>query len=418
MSILVVQLAPRSRLRSQTSPSADGESTRASREFSWALSTDGLSVANQGRSPPAMLPRADSVIAVIADSDVSWHRINLPKAPAARLRAALVGVLEESLLTDADEVHLAVAPQAAAGQPTWIAACDKAWLAAELAALESAQVVVERVVPSSWPDDPPSAHFFEADEHVGARADNIALAWSDSDGVACMRLEGALARTQLPADPQTPLRASATPQVAAAAERWLGAPVAVLPAAQRALLAGRSLWNLRQFDLAPRHRGTRALNNAWRLAMSPAWRTVRLGVAALVLLNVLGLNLWALHLRSVANQRQQAMASLLKATYPNALTNIAPDVEMERQTSVLRTNAGRTGSADLEAMMQAAADAWPEGQPPVDSLRFEPGRLTLAANGWNPAQVERFRSEMRPNGWAVEAVEGRVTISRATGGSL
>ena len=87
MSILVVQIAPRSRQRSQTLP-ADSDAVRASREFSWALSTDGLSVANQGRSPPAMLPRADSVIAVIADSDVSWHHITLPKAPAARLRRA------------------------------------------------------------------------------------------------------------------------------------------------------------------------------------------------------------------------------------------------------------------------------------------------------------------------------------------
>ena len=146
------------------------------------------------------------------------------------MRAALVGVLEEALLNDAEDVHLAVAPEAAAGQPSWIAVCDKAWLAAELGALESAQVAVERVVPSSWPDDPPSAHFFEADEHAGARADNIALAWSDSDGVACMRLEGALARTQLPADPQTPLRASATPQVeshtlAAGADAFLAKPV-------------------------------------------------------------------------------------------------------------------------------------------------------------------------------------------------
>ena len=345
MSTLVILLAPRERLRAQAP--ATGEAARASREFSYALSADGLAVTAQGRCAASLLPKAESVIAVLADCDVSWHRITLPKAPAARLRAALVGVLEESLLEDEDALHLAVAPQAAAGQPTWIAAVHKPWLSAELEALESANLSVDRVVPSSWPDDPPSAHFFEAEEGAGAQTDNIALAWSDDHGVSCVRLDGGFARQLLPTDPQTAWRASAAPAVAAAAERWVGAPVAVLPAAQRALISSRSLWNLRQFDLAPRHRGARALANAWRQLLSPGWRPVRVGLVTLVVLQLVGLNLWALHLRAQARQGNQAMAQLLRATYPNASTALAPDVEMERQASVLRTAAGRAGPGDL-----------------------------------------------------------------------
>jgi general secretion pathway protein L len=416
MSTLVLLLAPRERLRAQAS--AGGEGARASREFSYALSADGLAVSAQGRCAAALLPKADSVIAVLADADVSWHRITLPKAPSARLRAALVGVLEESLLDDEDALHLAVAPQATAGQPTWIAAVRKPWLAAELAALEAANLSVERVVPSSWPDNPASAHFFEAEEGAGAQSDNLALAWSDDRGVSCVRLDGGLARTLLPSDPQTPLRASATPAVAAAAERWLGAPVAVLPAAQRALISARSLWNLRQFDLAARHRGARALADAWRQLLSPAWRPVRTGLVTLVVLQLIGLNLWALHLRGQANERQQAMATLLRATYPSASTALAPDVEMERQTSVLRSAAGRAGAGDLEPMLQAAAAAWPDGVPPVETLRFEPGKLSLSAASMTPAQIDRFRSELRPAGWAVDASEGRLTISRASVAAL
>jgi general secretion pathway protein L len=416
MSTLVLLLAPRERLRAQASGA--GEGARASREFSYALSADGLAVSAQGRCAAALLPKADSVIAVLADADVSWHRITLPKAPAARLRAALVGVLEESLLDDEDVLHLAVAPQATAGQPAWIAAVHKPWLAAELAALEAANLSVERVVPSSWPDNPASAHFFEAEEGAGAQADNLALAWSDDQGVSCIRLDGGLARTLLPSDPQTPLRASATPAVAAAAERWLGAPVAVLPAAQRALISARSLWNLRQFDLAARHRGARALADAWRQLQSPAWRPVRIGLVTLVVLQLVGLNLWALHLRGQANERQQAMATLLRATYPSASTALAPDVEMERQTSVLRSAAGRAGAGDLEPMLQAAAAAWPDGVPPVETLRFEPGKLSLSAASMTPAQIDRFRSELRPAGWAVDTSEGRLTISRASAAAL
>ena len=63
-------------------------------------------------------------------------------------------------------------------------------------------------------------------------------------------------------------------------------------------------------------------------------------------------------------------------------------------------------------MLQAAADAWPEGVPPVESVRFEPGKLTLGA-AMTPAQIDRFRNELRPAGWVVDATEGRLTMSRA-----
>jgi hypothetical protein len=35
-----------------------------------------------------------------------------------------------------------------------------------------------------------------------------------------------------------------------------------------------------------------------------------------------------------------------------------------------------------------------------------------------PAQIDRFRSELRPAGWAVDASEGRLTISRASVAAL
>ena len=101
------------------------------------------------------------MVAVLADTDVSWHRITLPKAPAARLRAALVGVLEEALLEDADDVHLALAPQAVRRPADLGRRGRPAWLRGELAALEKADVFVDRVVPMAWPDDPPIGHFAE-----------------------------------------------------------------------------------------------------------------------------------------------------------------------------------------------------------------------------------------------------------------
>ncbi len=419
MSTLVVQIPSRSRLRS----SADGAEAVASglaTDYSYVSSPDGLALEAQGHCAASLLPKATTVIAVLADTDVSWHRITLPKAPAARLRAALGGVLEDALLEDADDVHLALAPSAVAGLPTWVAAVSRRWLRTELAALEKAEVFVDRVVPMSWPDDPPIGHFAETEVDPGSAAHGIALHWAHADGVASIRLQGGLARALVPAPAPAETRWSATPGAVAAAEQWLGGPVRVMAPGQRLLQAARSLWNLRQFDLARRNRGTRALGDSLRKFFSPDWRPVRWGLAALVVAQVVGLNLWAWHQRNAIDAKQLAMQTLVKATYPNvSVQDVQRDADavMQRETQALRTIAGKPGDVDLEPMLQAAASAWPADRPPVDTMRFETGRLTLTAPGWSDEQVGQFRSLLRTSGWVVEATEGRLTLSRARPGA-
>jgi general secretion pathway protein L len=409
MSFLVILVPPRARLGAA---GGDVAPAAAGGDYAYITSADGVTPGATGRAAPALLPRAESVVALLAPSDVSWQRITLPKAPAGRLRAALTGVLEEALLDDADALHLALAPGAAAGESTWVAAVHRAWLQEHLTALEKSGVPVERVVPAAWPEDTPAGHFDEAAAAEGSVAPMV-LTWSDAQGVVSIRLQGGMARALLPAWAAQPARWTATPSVAAPAERWLGAPVHVVSPEQRALQASRSLWNLRQFDLAPRHRGTLALRDAWRRVLSPGWRPVRAGLAALVLLQVAGLNLWAWHQRQEIAAKRQAMVEVLRAAHPQVRAVLDAPVQMQRETDALRAAAGRPGEDDLEALLHAAASAWPDDRPPVEGLRFEPGRLTLSAAGWAEPQVEAFRSRLRAGGWAVESADGRVTLSRA-----
>jgi general secretion pathway protein L len=406
MSVLVLLIPPRTRLGSAAVDERPGE-------YAYVLSPDGLSAGKQGRAAPALLPKADSVVAVVSDSDVSWHRITLPRAPAARLRAALAGVLEEALLDEPELLHFALAPGATAGQPAWVAVVNKGWIAGQIAALEKASVAVDRIVPSSWPDEVPLGHFHEGDDKPGSAS--MQLTWSDDGGVMTLGVQGTLARTLLPQWQERAARWSATPAVAAPAERWLGAPVVVLGPEQRALQASRSLWNLRQFDLSPRHRGALAMRDVRRRFMSGGWRPIRIGLAVLVLLQVAGLNLWAWHQRGEIADRRVQMASLLTATYPHVRSVLDAPAQMQRETDALRAVAGRPGESDLETLLGAAAAAWPEGRPPVDNLRFDNGRLTVSAAGWTPEQIEHFRGQLRPAGWSVEVAEGRLVLSRAQG---
>lgn len=150
MSVLALQLPSRPRLAARA---AADSAAPAAAQLPYVLSPDGLQVAAQGQAQPHQLPRADTVVAVLADADVGWQRITLPKAPASRLRAALAGLLEEQLLEDEATLHLALQPQAVVGQPAWVAAVDKRWLQGQLERLEKAGVFVDRVVPASWPGD-------------------------------------------------------------------------------------------------------------------------------------------------------------------------------------------------------------------------------------------------------------------------
>jgi general secretion pathway protein L len=242
------------------------------------------------------------------------------------------------------------------------------------------------------------------------------LTWANADGVVTLRLEGGLARAMLPTNLPDTARWTTSPTAASVAEGWLGAQVKVLPSSHRALQAARSLWNLRQFDLLRRTRGARALRDTVRRFFSPAWRPVRAGVVALLIVQVVGLNLWALQQRSALQSKRASITNLVKATFPGVSElDIARDVNavVQRETTALRANAGKPGDADLEPALQAAASAWPADRPPAENLRFEAGRLTLGASGWSAAQIEQFRSLLRPGGWSVEAAEGRLTMGRA-----
>ena len=437
----------------------------------WVLSPDGLSVTRQGSSAPALMPRADTVVAVVPANAVAWHRPLAPRAPAARLRAALGGLLEEQLLSDDEDTHLALAPRVVPGAPVWVAALHKPGLSRQLAALAAAGLVVDRLVPALAPllaaddttlpaagaaaagvaaarasDNPasrataasetaataattaatvasaaapadldPTGHCFTGADAGGT--DTLWLAWADADGALCLPLTGALARALLPRWLARGTRFSATPAAAAAAEAWLGAPVAVRSEAEQALAAVRSRWNLLQFDLAPQHRGSMALGKLGRQLLSPAWRPARLGLLGLLVLQLLGLNVMAWQQeRRLVDQRAE-MDALLRSAHPQVRAVLDAPLQMQRETAALRVAAGVPGDEDFEPLLAAAAAAWPDGVPPAAQLRFETGRLSLPATGWAPPQVDQLRARLRLAGWSLDNAEGRLLIRHAGDGA-
>jgi general secretion pathway protein L len=407
MSTLVVLIPPRLRLRAGGEVSAPAT---APGQWRYALSADGMAVQRDGEAGIALLPRADTVVAVLDAGDVSWHRLTLPRGAQSRMAAALAGMLEDALLDEPARLHAAVAPGAKAGESCWIAATDRDWLAGEIATLERAGLRIDRVVPSAWPDHPPALHIdtLGMDRH-GPR---LRAVWAHAEGVSAWPMTGGLARALVPNPLPPDTRCSATPAAVGAAESWLGPGVRVIDDADHALAATRSLWNLRQFGLAARHRGVDALQVQWRRFLGTAWRPVRYGLIGLALVWLAGLNLAAWQQREQLSSKRQQMTALLQNTHPHVRAVLDAPAQMQRETETLRAAAGRPGEADLEPALQAAASAWPMGQP-VPQLNYETGQLVLTVPGWSEDQIAIFRDTLRPAGWLVESVDGRVTLRHA-----
>jgi general secretion pathway protein L len=236
---------------------------------------------------------------------------------------------------------------------------------------------------------------------------------ADANGIACLPLAGSLARAMLPAVAAEGTRWSAPPAVAAAAERWLGAPVNLRGPGEQLLVAARSTWNLRQFDFSPRLRGSLAVRDLLRRFMRPAWKPVRLGLVALLALQVVALNVWAWVHDQTVDDKRRAQVALLAEAHPQVTVVRDPALQMERETDRLRAAAGRPGVADLESMLAAAASAWPDGRGPLQDLRFQVGQLSIGAPGWTPDDVRQFGDRLRPAGWTVSSRDGRITMARA-----
>lgn len=413
MTTLILLLPQRGRLRAQGLNAPDGQSRgEQGREYDYVLSNDGVQVSAQGRCVAALLPRASSVIAVPAEADLSWHRLPLPRANPNRLRAALSGTMEEALLDDTESLHFAVEPGIQGGEPAWVVVTHRAWLTEQLAHLEQAQVFVDRLAPLSWPDVQARGHFFASGRDPG-QPDECSLHWSHADGVSLLSLQGSLARDLLPASLLQAARWTGSPGVVGTAEHWLGTAVAPLSDAERALHVINSPWDLRQFDLAPRARGIRALRELGRGLMSRRWRPVRWGLAGLVAVQLLGLNLWAWQQSRQLGERRAALTATLSSTHPQVRAILDAPLQMQRETELLRASAGRAGEQDLETLLAAAATAWPAERGPVDALSFETGRLLIPASGWSEDQIQQFRRQLHSEGWQLDINDGRMALSRA-----
>jgi general secretion pathway protein L len=327
---------------------------------------------------------------------LSWHRLSLPRIAPGRWRAALDTLLEDRLLVEPAQAHLALGPGSQAGQEMLVAVCDKAWLSAAAQVLEQAGHSIVRIVP----EFEPGAQRL----HLQGHPEQAWLVHCSPDGVRCLPLQHP-PRSSLLAW-QSLLRAegarlTAEPALVGLAEELRPGSSPLLSAGQALQQAADASWNLAQFELASRHGGQR-LSRGWRRWMNdPAWRAARWGLAALATTHLLGLLAWAWKEERLLQEREQAVQAVLTRTFAQVQLVIDPVRQMERETALLAQARGQSGPADLPRMLAALASVAAVPR----ALEYQAGELSLS--GWQPPADSDWKAALTRQGYRLEAVADR-----------
>ena len=399
--------------------------------YDYAVTADGRTPGVHASAPPALLPavsRGSETVAVVPVTMLSWHRVDIPRGvgmASPRVRIILESLLEDRLLDATDQVHLALAPGAAAGAATWVAACDKRWLRMHLQTLEAAGRPVGRIVPEFSPDAGPLQLHVLGDEG----APQMVATGGAVTGVQCLPFS-AVAMGLLPLPSAMPgvgatpgsesagaeLLVFAEPIHAAQAEHLLQRKVGLLTRTQRWLDAARSPWDLAQFELlsSSRTRTVKRLSGAGRnLWQSPAWKPARWGAALLLLTNLVGLNVWAWKEQSGLQRQRAAVQGVLVQTFPQVKLVVDAPVQMERQVAALRQATGASSGRDLEAMLAVLAAALPPDRS-AEGIEFAAGEARFKGLKLQGADTSALVAQLKAQGY-VARVESDVLSLRPLG---
>ncbi len=386
------------------------EPATAATEWAFALTPDGRTLQDHGRSPAALLPQPKGagaeVVAVVPVQALAWHRVTLPKGVAAgspKLRSVLESLLEEQVLDEPEALHLALQPGARAAETAWVALCDRAWLRQALQALEAVNRPATRIVPEFAPEGDPAIAV------IGDALQPMVVATSAEGVMALPLTTAALPLLPVLAD-QAPR--TAEPAVAGIAEQVLQHKLTLQQAPQRWLQSARTRWDLAQFDLASssRARAMKKLASGWGDVLNGvAWRPARWGAIALVALNLIGLNAFAWKERASLDDKRAAVRRTLTSTFPNVKVVVDAPVQMEREVATLRQLTGVASSRDLDALLAALAASVPPGRTP-STLEYVSGELRASGLRLGGDELRGVTTHLKTLGYAASGENQALVI--------
>lgn len=355
--------------------------------------------------------RARRVLLLLAPSDATLLRVKVPPLPPARLKAALPNLVEEQLMSDpADNVVVAGRADGAWRQ---VVAVQRDWLEKLSRTLLSLGARSIAAVPAqlglAW-EDKPAAVVAErgSDAELAVRTSELdgaglsisadqpeLLALEVLQALAALVPHGDVALYLPPGrindyESSLHLVPSLEGRVSCRADgwsRWIAAAGAAdIDVMSGVLGAGKPRTDWRRWR--------------WPLALG----------AAVLLVNVLALNIDWLRQQREADALRNAMVQVYRATFPKDTVIIDPLAQMRQKMAQARRDAGELAAGDFLALAAGLGDAWRSVAPgtPLASLEYRDRGLLLKLKPETRVNMDALRNALAARNLSISQAGGGV----------
>lgn len=374
-------------------------------EFSFALvSAQGL-IEQEGRQPLAdfanVVAQAQQVVLLIAASDVTLLRIAVPPLSSAKLKAALPHLVEDQLISDPAECVIVAGPRVDGMRA--IAVMQRDWLELLTTALVSMGARAVRALPAQLclplESNAASATFYHHDTQL-----ELTIRMSEHAGIGLSALPDAasleavaMLRVLMPKGPiklhvptqefasYTALLRQNEPEITVMPDAWPHWIIAA-NACQLDLIAGLSLTASGQgINLRP-------------------WRWPLILASAVLLLNVVALNLDWWQLRSESLQVKSSMLNAYRSAYPKETVIVDPIAQTRLKIDASQLADGQLAPDNFIVLAAQFNTAWHNlgknaGKSSVASIEYHDRSLfvRLANPGDNDAMTDRLKNALAGN---------------------
>ena len=373
---------------------------------------DTTSAAMEGSLSVAVSRIGHSAVTVVAPlSRCIIMAADLPLLAGTKLRQALAGALGDRL-SGGGAQHYAAAP-ADNGRIREVAICDAAWLRQCLASLNAAGLRVARVIPEAAMLPKGAAWWGRFESHQPP-------AWllRSANGEA-VRVAPPLLDAVLPATSgeQTKWQWLADDTCAAPSARD-GVTPAMLSAAALLRRGAQHLWggwDLLQFDFAPPDGAARVLRWGADALRQRSGRLALGALLALLAVNLLGLNLYAMKQRREISARHAEMERIATQALPGVPRVLEPALQLEAAWQRTRGGAEASSAGVLLGLFAQSGGAQAVTTLEVSARTLRAGYADAAAldRSWTACQGAALREVLQRAGVRCSRDGGRLLLDFA-----